>query len=390
MSDKTEKYASAIKVLSELMGRKPRDEFDENYDMGDINEWVLVHATKYKPLKNNENKMYIPTTSMAEGFKIPRGTIHFTLNHVVPDNAHDEGDWTNANIVVLMPFQATIKENGIAPEEVAISDTYFCPPVDTGLLLPDEARVVCEGSDADLGGELFKIVGKITYYKVKGFTDEEKNYLCETIGEQVDCNAVDEKRLAKQSRNLAVKLTVVEMGYQCIECISDGGAVAWAVQEAANKAGYKGKASDKGHYHSVHREIENLWMTHEDIMKCLANKGFKEIYAYIKGQKKGVLSYEIEPYIDAFINGGKLNLNPQCKNIFNEYGLDKKHNLRSLAAKWCKTAAEDFKSFYKQLKVKPGFDKFIEDLMGLKDSNSKESSTSKESLTSIISPDNSR
>ena len=292
MSDKTEKYASAIKVLSELMGRNPRDEFDEKYDMRDINEWLLVHATKFMPSENNEKKMYIQTTAMAKGFAIPRGTIHFTLNHVVPDNAHGEGDWTKANIVVLTPFQATIKENGIGPEEVSISDTYFCPPVDTGLLLPDDAHIVCNGFDAVLDGELFKIVGKITYYKVKDFTDEEKNYLCETIGEQVDCNAVDENRLARQSRNLAVKLTVHKMGYKCIEWISDTGPVAWAVQEAANNAGYKGNASDKGHYHSVHREIENLWMTHENIMKCLADKGFKEIYDYIDGQKKGELSYD--------------------------------------------------------------------------------------------------
>jgi hypothetical protein len=124
----------------------------------------------------------------------------------------------------------------------------------------------------------------------------------------------------------------------------------------------------------------------------LAKKGFKEIYAYIKGQKKGVLSYEIEPYIDAFINGGVLDLELQCDKIYDKFKLNKKEigNLDDHAKKWCKTAAEDFKSFYKQLKVKPGFDKFIEDLMGLKDSNSKESSTSKESLTSIISPDNSR
>ena len=75
---------------------------------------------------------------------------------------------------------------------------------------------------------------------------------------------------------------------------------------------------------------------------------------YIKGQKKGVLSYEIEPYIDAFINGGKLNLKPQCKKIIDEYGLDEEHNLRGVAAKWCETAEKDFESFYEQLKVKPG------------------------------------
>ena len=56
--------------------------------MSDVNNWVLVHATKYMPLKNENGQFYIPTTAMATQFEIPRSTVHFTLNHIVTNHGY--------------------------------------------------------------------------------------------------------------------------------------------------------------------------------------------------------------------------------------------------------------------------------------------------------------
>jgi len=47
-----------------------------NY-MQDMNNWLCVHATKYMPKRNSDDKLNIQTTAMAEGYTFPRQTVHF-------------------------------------------------------------------------------------------------------------------------------------------------------------------------------------------------------------------------------------------------------------------------------------------------------------------------
>ncbi len=149
--------------------------------MSSPNDWLCVHATSYEPKKNSDGEMYVETTAMATDYRSVRSTVHFTLNHVVASHAY--GNWDDAGIVVLAPFNDVVEKNS-KPEMVCMIDTYFEPDPDKGLVLPESTYIIRPG---DNNGKLFEIGEHSATYKTDNYTKEEEEYI-------LSCDSSDKEK----------------------------------------------------------------------------------------------------------------------------------------------------------------------------------------------------
>ncbi len=258
--------------------------------MSDTKNWVCIHTTKYAPKRNDADKLYIKTTAMATDYKLPRATIHVTLNQVVGN--HIGGSWDTASIVILAPYNDVISQNN-NPQEVAAEDTYFIPNPDTGLILPDTTYIIQPSSD---NKELFTIGEKGATYKTDQYTPEEveeilslsdwdksqyEEYLSGNIPEyeiesilgydekliQTYQNSEDKKAfmrgileedrfiiLNKLLRDAVVKLSLEEMGYHYIFAHED--IVSAKIANVATDSGLRGNSGNKGHSSTLEYETD--------------------------------------------------------------------------------------------------------------------------------------
>ena len=375
--------------------------------MSSLDNWLLVHATRYMPLKNDKGEMYIPTTAMATGFDIPRGTVHFMLNHMV--ETHREGNWDDAGIVILTPFQEVRRING-NPAEVAIQDTYFLPPAEKGVVLPKGTRIVHASSDLS-DGKLFEIRDNETVYKDDNFTSEETDFLLSMMTQ-------DEKRkyekylnaeftedelevffyklgdkgkkaydlandknaflrgaysdklhsmLQQQCRKMAVQETAKAMGYNIVRTAKyDMGSTSIAVAKVAENNGMIGTVSNKGHSNSVYNALEDeVWNIFvkftSGVTELLTNPNpFDVIYKFIDEKTENTALYQ--PYTDAIIKNKQPNFKAKCLQIVKKYGQEKNTKLTGVINRWCDRAGKNFEDFHKQLKQMSGYKDFVEKL----------------------------
>ena len=132
---------------------------------------ALVHMTKYMPHKV-EDHHEIQSTAEATDYRYLRNHIHFTIEHRVSNVMG--GNWDDANIMVVASLKDTIDAND-KPLGMSAQDTYFETTPGHNLQLPPGTHFFVPSDDPKkLHGELSYTEGDITYYKLSGYTDEEK------------------------------------------------------------------------------------------------------------------------------------------------------------------------------------------------------------------------
>ena len=262
---------------------------NETY-MSKMRNWCCVHTTRYEPKKNNDGDLYIETTAMATNNELPRASIHVTLNQVVA--SHLGGNWDDAPIVVLAPYNDVVEKNG-NPQEVATADTYFIPNPDTGLVLPSSVYIVKPSKEGDA---LFEIGENGATYKTDNYTAEEieeilslsefdryqyDEYMKGDVPEYnvkrilgYDENLIkvyegtedkqafmrgifEEDRfviLNKLLRNAVVKMAMEKMDFRYV--LSHEDEVTGVVAEVARDEGIRGDSGNKGHSCSLECELE--------------------------------------------------------------------------------------------------------------------------------------
>ena len=273
---------------------KLRGYADADY-MSNMDNWCIVHATKYMPRINEDGTKYIPSTAMATEFKVPRTTVHTTFNHVV--TSHGYGSWDTVPIVVLAPYNDVVAKNG-NPLEIATTDTYWSVDTQKGMQLPDSAYIIQPSDDV-----LFSIGEHGATYKCYGdYTDEEIQTILELIdpydrevynkyqnGDFQDYELENEfysderiKEMYKASkdkraflrglfeesrfellshylRNAVVRMAMDKMGFRELYSHTDGSNENNAVVKTAEAAGIPATAANKGHFGSIHAEMERFW-----------------------------------------------------------------------------------------------------------------------------------
>lgn len=281
--------------------------------MSDMDNWCVVHATKYLPKRNTDGNMVIETTAMATNFEsVPRSTVHTTLNHVV--GGHNGGSWGDMPYVILMPYNDVVALNG-HPREVSMFDTYFAPNPDTGLILPKSAYLVRPSDENN--GDLYTIGEHEATYKTSNFTDDEIQFILNNVDEYskqryldylftgelpsdglVEAYLLYDDELIKQYKNASnkheflrnamakyrnviltqflrdtvVKLVMQENGYKYVKG-SDGDNIARAARDIAKQSGLKSDASNKGHSFSLEKNMEEVYCNLMDVLNDLYTNG---------------------------------------------------------------------------------------------------------------------
>jgi len=292
-----------IELFRQAVEKLQNNYADEEY-MSDMNNWCVVHATKYMPHKNSDGLMFIQSTGMATNFDLPRATVHTTLNHVV--KAHGLGSWDDMPIVILSPYKDIVKENG-NPAEIAAVDTYWSTNPERGLVLPKSTFVIRPSNDV-----LFKIDEHGATYKRDNYTEEEVEAILKMLndsdratyekyknGDLKDYEVEEEFRfdervkkmydsakdkkaflrglfeesrfdiLSHFLRDAVIHMAMEKMHFHELVATSDGSEPVVAIYEAATAAGIKGATSNKGHSYSLYCQMDNL-------SEC--------VYMYLKGE----------------------------------------------------------------------------------------------------------
>lgn len=400
-------------AMEKLNQYKSENEQEAQY-MSDINNWCILHTTKYLPQRNKNGKMFIPTTAMATNFEIPRATVHTTLNHVVQSWEGTE-DWNDMPYVIFMPYNDLVARNQ-KPLEVSAYDTYFAPNPDSGLTLPDNAYIVRPSNDC-----LYSIGETEATYKTDNFTEEEIKFIIDNMDEQdrrlynqysdVDYlvdhwrvyindprsielfeksndkrafihGMMEEARmivLTKCLRNIVVKLAMNERGFKYIRPRSAyDDIVAKSVANTAVNNGLNGDETPKGHwdslgrtlemvYSGLHRSLQSIYSCGNDLNKVIdtLNDPTEPFLMHIVDSivnSKPINVYEF--YVEGMINRYKNGI----KSI-SEYSpeLDKTFQRNSVVM------AKEFMQWLEYIKHEPEYSKFIsrlkkmveEDLQGV-------------------------
>jgi len=155
--DKTSKFKQGVESIQKIISVEEL--------LSDPNNQCFVHTTNYMPLRHKNGSFFIPSTAMATNFKIPRTTVHATLNWIV--SGHAGGSWDDSEIVILAPYKDVVAKNG-NPVGFDPTDTYWSTNPDYGLVLPESARIVRPSNDV-----LFSIGKPESTYKRDNYTKEE-------------------------------------------------------------------------------------------------------------------------------------------------------------------------------------------------------------------------
>lgn len=402
-----EKFLMAAENLLNRRGQN-----DETY-MEDPSHWLLVHATKYTPKQNTAGQYYIPTTAMVTDFKIPRGTIHTTLNHIV--YSHGQGNWDEIGTLVLAPYNSTAELNG-NPLEISYADTYFAPNPDTGLILPPQTRIVTTTSNLP-EGTLYEIRGNTTVYKSTDYTPAETETILTIVrdvwkrsfddyikydkwsrGELEDWELTQlleyswdkrikqmynkakdkkafirglyaysrEELLSQYVREIAARATAEQMGYRFIQEVYENSDTANTIEKTAEKLGIQGNSSDKGHFNSISSKIEDQFFTFGNQLEHLKqhSKNLDELYNFIAQESRHSNFYT--KIVCAIINDTELPLYQQIQNNIKQDYYKKENsiaeyskNLDIVAQRWAPKANQELKEFRQTLQKMPGYDKFV-------------------------------
>lgn len=108
-----------------------RDELDSGAIT--LSDLIAVHATSHLPARLADGTWTVSPRINFSALKVPRTTVHFTLNHHV--TSHMMGNWTDAEFVLFCPVEAAIEQNGI-PYSLLGVDTFFVLPPGENCRLP--------------------------------------------------------------------------------------------------------------------------------------------------------------------------------------------------------------------------------------------------------------
>ncbi|MBQ2886628.1 MAG: hypothetical protein IJE43_23150 [Alphaproteobacteria bacterium] len=290
-------------------------ESDSTY-MSKMRHWLCVHTTRYEPKRNEDGNLYIETTAMATDNELPRASVHVTLNQVV--SSHMGGNWDDAPIVVLAPYNDVVSKNG-NPQEISTADTWFFPNPDTGLVLPDNTYIVKPSAD---NSKLYEIGENCATYKTDNYTDDEieeilslseydkykydeymsgvvpdynvryvlgnDEKLIKMYEESEDKRAFmrgifEEDRfviLNRLLRNAVVKMAMEKMDFRYV--ISHENETTGVVADVAREAGIRGNSGNKGHSFSFEHELEEAGCALVALSKKMKDKEVWDIFNCLK------------------------------------------------------------------------------------------------------------
>jgi hypothetical protein len=116
-----------------------------------LEDIYLVHETKYPIQRDNNNNIVLrPSGDWMKNYK--RGSLHFTLNHIVKGHMGRPG--TDSQRCIVVKLVDVINANPESLDNLMAVDTWFTPAPDKELILP--GAIVLEYTEGEDKEELFK------------------------------------------------------------------------------------------------------------------------------------------------------------------------------------------------------------------------------------------
>lgn len=156
-------------------------------EIQELNKHVLVHMTQYPPLvADNGVNYYIPTTGSAYDKKMPRLTVHFSVDGIATAAAVTQGNWEEYPYAVIAPLGEMIRYNGpMASTNTA--DTWWVvdPTEKQGVILPPDTTVLktdkqqVDGLESVGGVDIEELEEGVA---IKDFLLKKYNVVAKTVG----------------------------------------------------------------------------------------------------------------------------------------------------------------------------------------------------------------
>lgn len=143
-----------------------------------LSDLVIIRITANLPQKRG-GEMFLQSPFDGTGGRLPRNTLHFTLNHIVGEHAY--GSWTGVPYTIVAPLDKVVEMNGL-PRSINAADTYFDISPGSTLRLPKETVIVKPEGLPE--GILFKDKSQGVVYKSRIFTPKDIEELIRLIGSE--------------------------------------------------------------------------------------------------------------------------------------------------------------------------------------------------------------
>ncbi len=143
-----------------------------------LEKLALVHSTSYAINYDEEGNVILRTAGQQRDDKLPRASVHFTLNSRVGDvySMGQKQAWADTNKIIVANLKNVIDASHTLPNRMAGMDTWFMLNPGETLKLPG-ALVVEQVGQTTSGKVIEEADTGVEYVLKDDYTDEEQYYL---------------------------------------------------------------------------------------------------------------------------------------------------------------------------------------------------------------------
>lgn len=180
----------------------------ESYEPVPLSELALIHSTSYGVTKDSEGTVVLQTAGDLRDDKLPRASLHFTLNSRVYPHAQAQDSWGQNDIMIVANAKKTIDASKRLPHKLDGIDTWFTLNPDEQLKLPD--AVIVEPAQDLRDGLLFELSESNIRFSLKeSYSEEEKTTI---MNEAAKYNVAGSGELAETVKEIALRKAMEQVG----------------------------------------------------------------------------------------------------------------------------------------------------------------------------------
>ncbi len=201
------KFAEANNSAAELRGHIEKNSvlYPESIKPGNV---ALVHSTEHDLAYDADGTLILKAASQHRDDKLPRATVHFTVNGQV--TSHLGGQWSDKNKLIITNFQDMLDADGL-PECMNSVDTYYALNPGQALRLPG-AKVIESSADQV---ELIEVDGSRIIYRDSQSYDAQEMATIDRLAEQYRIRSKEYKDdYTTLLREIALRQTLESVGVQ--------------------------------------------------------------------------------------------------------------------------------------------------------------------------------
>ena len=155
-----------------------------------LDQLALVHSTSYDIQRDETGAIVLRSAGQQRSDKLPRASLHFTLNSKVGDVTGnlETQTWSDTNKIIVANFKKVVDANHKLPNVMAGMDTWFTLNPGEATRLPD--ALVVEQVDQTPSGRVIEITDTGVQYLLKESYTAEDRELIRQLSRKYQANDV--------------------------------------------------------------------------------------------------------------------------------------------------------------------------------------------------------